>query len=211
LPGRPPLPNFPHPGPVPLPDRCLYGPWPRYEFWASPCPSIADGGKSPDPSSFSPPPLLISYYTVMWAVINAQLPACRYLLEQGAGVNALGGDLVTTPMQWAPGGSQWLPLPLHRSAARSPWVVPESRYQRATTTPSHPCHPLPHIQSKRRLVLIPIQYHEVIFSLDHLLLARSLRLSKIRQMYKKCCRHFISHVLTFFAASDGIVNENLVE
>ena len=24
-------------------------------------------------------------------------------------------------------------------------------------------------------------------------------------------RHFISHVLTFFAASDGIVNENLVE
>jgi len=24
-------------------------------------------------------------------------------------------------------------------------------------------------------------------------------------------RHFISHVLAFFAASDGIVNENLVE
>ena len=24
-------------------------------------------------------------------------------------------------------------------------------------------------------------------------------------------RHFVSHVLAFFAASDGIVNENLVE
>lgn len=36
-----------------------------------------------------------------WAAINAQLPACRYLLEQGAEVDALGGDLVATPMQWA--------------------------------------------------------------------------------------------------------------
>lgn len=36
-----------------------------------------------------------------WAAINAQLPACRYLLEQGAEVDALGGDLVATPVQWA--------------------------------------------------------------------------------------------------------------
>ncbi|GLB44417.1 putative DHHC palmitoyltransferase family protein [Lyophyllum shimeji] len=36
-----------------------------------------------------------------WASINAHLPACRYLLEQGADVDALGGDLVATPMQWA--------------------------------------------------------------------------------------------------------------
>ena len=36
-----------------------------------------------------------------WASINAQLAACRYLLEQGAEVDALGGDLVATPMQWA--------------------------------------------------------------------------------------------------------------
>lgn len=28
---------------------------------------------------------------------------------------------------------------------------------------------------------------------------------------KDCERHFIKHVLAFFAASDGIVNENLVE
>ncbi|KAG8879379.1 palmitoyltransferase akr1, partial [Tulasnella sp. 331] len=36
-----------------------------------------------------------------WAAINAQLPVCKYLLEQGAEVDALGGDLVATPMQWA--------------------------------------------------------------------------------------------------------------
>ncbi|KAG6890142.1 hypothetical protein C0995_011435 [Termitomyces sp. Mi166 len=36
-----------------------------------------------------------------WAAINAHLPACKYLLEQGAEVDALGGDLVATPMQWA--------------------------------------------------------------------------------------------------------------
>lgn len=28
---------------------------------------------------------------------------------------------------------------------------------------------------------------------------------------KDCEKHFIKHVLAFFAASDGIVNENLVE
>jgi ankyrin repeat protein len=39
-----------------------------------------------------------------WASINAQLPACRYLLEQGAEVDALGGDLIATPMQWAARG-----------------------------------------------------------------------------------------------------------
>ena len=36
-----------------------------------------------------------------WAAINAQLAACRYLLEQGAEIDALGGDLVATPLQWA--------------------------------------------------------------------------------------------------------------
>jgi palmitoyltransferase ZDHHC13/17 len=36
-----------------------------------------------------------------WAAINAQAAACRYLLDQGAEVDALGGDLVATPMQWA--------------------------------------------------------------------------------------------------------------
>nr|GAT47946.1 palmitoyltransferase akr1 [Mycena chlorophos] len=39
-----------------------------------------------------------------WAAINAQVPACRLLLEHGAEVDALGGDLVATPMQWAARG-----------------------------------------------------------------------------------------------------------
>ena len=34
-----------------------------------------------------------------WVAINAQLPACRYL-EHGAEVDALGGNLVASPMQW---------------------------------------------------------------------------------------------------------------
>jgi len=36
-----------------------------------------------------------------WAAINAQIPACKYLLDQGSEIDALGGDLVATPMQWA--------------------------------------------------------------------------------------------------------------
>lgn len=39
-----------------------------------------------------------------WAAINAHVPACRFLLEQGAEVDALGGDLMATPMQWAARG-----------------------------------------------------------------------------------------------------------
>jgi ribonucleoside-diphosphate reductase subunit M2 len=91
------------------------------------------------------------------------------------------------------------------------------------------------MESKRRFVLFPIQYHEV-SPYIHLLVWNS-RLPKIWQMYKKAEasfwtaeemdlskdlhdwnnrlndkeRHFISHVLAFFAASDGIVNENLLE
>lgn len=88
--------------------------------------------------------------------------------------------------------------------------------------------------SARRFILYPIQYPEV-----RLLESSSCALSEPLQIwnyYKKAQasfwtseeidlsgdlmdwnrltngeRHFISHVLAFFAASDGIVNENLVE
>lgn len=36
-----------------------------------------------------------------WASINGQMAACRYLLDQGAEVDAVGGDLEATPLQWA--------------------------------------------------------------------------------------------------------------
>ena len=90
-------------------------------------------------------------------------------------------------------------------------------------------------ESRRRFVLFPIQYHEV--SIPLVFHGRKLMCNQIWQMYKKAEasfwtaeemdlskdlhdwntrlndneRHFISHVLAFFAASDGIVNENLIE
>jgi ankyrin repeat protein len=36
-----------------------------------------------------------------WAAINGRLGACAYLIQQGAEVNAVGGDLDATPLQWA--------------------------------------------------------------------------------------------------------------
>jgi ribonucleoside-diphosphate reductase subunit M2 len=91
-------------------------------------------------------------------------------------------------------------------------------------------------ESKRRFVLFPIQYNEVRIT-SGLGPFVTNTLEQIWQMYKKAEasfwtaeemdlskdlhdwenrlneneRHFISHVLAFFAASDGIVNENLVE
>ncbi|KAF7302814.1 Ribonucleotide reductase small subunit [Mycena kentingensis (nom. inval.)] len=90
-------------------------------------------------------------------------------------------------------------------------------------------------ESKRRFVLFPIQYHEARPPTRPATV--SLTRFQIWQMYKKAEasfwtaeemdlskdlldwneklnddeRHFISHVLAFFAASDGIVNENLLE
>ncbi|KAF9263514.1 ribonucleotide reductase [Marasmius fiardii PR-910] len=74
-------------------------------------------------------------------------------------------------------------------------------------------------ESKRRFVLFPIQYQEIWqmykraeasfwtaeeIDLSHDLMDWNYRLNDNE-------RHFISRVLAFFAASDGIVNENLVE
>ncbi|RKP27990.1 ankyrin repeat-containing domain protein, partial [Syncephalis pseudoplumigaleata] len=36
-----------------------------------------------------------------WAAINCRLEAVRYLLDQGAEVDAVGGDLLATPLHWA--------------------------------------------------------------------------------------------------------------
>lgn len=36
-----------------------------------------------------------------WAAINAQIPVCRWLLDNGAEVDPVGGDLRATPLQWA--------------------------------------------------------------------------------------------------------------
>ncbi len=71
-------------------------------------------------------------------------------------------------------------------------------------------------ENKQRFVLFPIQYHEVwemykkaeasFWTAEEVDLAQDLSdWEKLNEGEK----HFISHVLAFFAASDGIVNENL--
>jgi len=75
------------------------------------------------------------------------------------------------------------------------------------------------IESKRRFVLFPIQYHEIWQMYKKaeasFWTAEEMDLSKdVHDWQNKLNdneRHFVSHVLAFFAASDGIVNENLVE
>ncbi|TDL29723.1 beta subunit of ribonucleotide reductase [Rickenella mellea] len=74
-------------------------------------------------------------------------------------------------------------------------------------------------ESKRRFVLFPIQYHEIWQMYKKaeasFWTAEEMDLSKDMHDWQNKLndneRHFISHVLAFFAASDGIVNENLVE
>ncbi|KAA1466218.1 ribonucleotide reductase small subunit [Dentipellis sp. KUC8613] len=75
------------------------------------------------------------------------------------------------------------------------------------------------LESKRRFVLFPIQYHEIwqmykkaeasFWTAEEMDLSKDLHDWNERLNDNE--RHFISHVLAFFAASDGIVNENLVE
>ncbi|KAE9395737.1 hypothetical protein BT96DRAFT_977879 [Gymnopus androsaceus JB14] len=73
-------------------------------------------------------------------------------------------------------------------------------------------------ESHRRFVLFPIQYEEI-WSMykkaeASFWTAEEMDLSKDLTDWDKLTpneRYFISHILAFFAASDGIVNENLVE
>ncbi|KAH8106115.1 ribonucleotide reductase small subunit [Cristinia sonorae] len=75
------------------------------------------------------------------------------------------------------------------------------------------------MESKRRFVLFPIQYHEIwqmykkaeasFWTAEEMDLSKDIHDWTNRLNDNE--RYFISHVLAFFAASDGIVNENLVE
>ncbi|GAA6011123.1 hypothetical protein JCM10207_005505 [Rhodosporidiobolus poonsookiae] len=73
-------------------------------------------------------------------------------------------------------------------------------------------------ETGRRFVLFPIQYHEIWQAYKRaeasFWTAEEMDISKDLMDWNRLNdgeRHFISHVLAFFAASDGIVNENLVE
>ncbi|KAH8929314.1 ribonucleoside-diphosphate reductase small chain [Atractiella rhizophila] len=74
-------------------------------------------------------------------------------------------------------------------------------------------------ENKKRFVMFPIQYHEIwqmykkaeasFWTAEEMDLSKDLHDWDNRLNDNE--KHFISHVLAFFAASDGIVNENLVE
>ncbi|KAI0796570.1 ribonucleoside-diphosphate reductase subunit M2 [Abortiporus biennis] len=74
-------------------------------------------------------------------------------------------------------------------------------------------------RTKSRFVLYPIQYNEIwqmykqaqasFWTVEELDLSHDL--PDWNNRLNEDERHFVSHVLAFFAASDGIVNENLVE
>ncbi|EPZ30757.1 Ribonucleoside-diphosphate reductase subunit M2 [Rozella allomycis CSF55] len=73
-------------------------------------------------------------------------------------------------------------------------------------------------ENPTRFVLFPIQYHDVWQmykkSVASFWTVEEVDLSKDMHDWERLNsdeQHFISHVLAFFAASDGIVNENLVE
>lgn len=80
------------------------------------------------------------------------------------------------------------------------------------------CEPLL-MPSQRRFVLFPIQYHEIwnmykkaeasFWTAEEMDLSTDIVHWNTRLTSNE--RYFISHILAFFAASDGIVNENLVE
>lgn len=74
-------------------------------------------------------------------------------------------------------------------------------------------------ESKRRFVLFPIHYHGMwalykkaqasFWTAEEIDLSQDVQHWRNRLSPNE--QHFISHVLAFFAASDGIVNENLIE
>ncbi|CDU22011.1 probable small subunit of ribonucleotide reductase [Sporisorium scitamineum] len=75
------------------------------------------------------------------------------------------------------------------------------------------------VETSRRFVLFPIRFHEIwqmykkaeasFWTAEEIDLSKDLHDWDNKLNDNE--RHFISHVLAFFAASDGIVNENLVE
>lgn len=107
---------------------------------------------------------------------------------------------------------------LSSSAAPAPAPEPATNLANKEATPFDPqLEPLLK-ENPRRFVIFPIQYPDI---WDMYKMAEAsfwtveeVDLSKDKKDWEKLTsgeRHFISHVLAFFAASDGIVNENLVE
>ncbi|KAL7529618.1 hypothetical protein ACHAWF_003052 [Thalassiosira exigua] len=93
-----------------------------------------------------------------------------------------------------------------------------SQHKRDELAGLHEEEPLLRVDGDRRFVLFPLRDHEIwamykkaqasIWTAEEIDLIEDLA---HWQRLTPNDRHFVSHVLAFFAASDGIVNENLVE
>ncbi|XP_057627596.1 ribonucleoside-diphosphate reductase subunit M2-like [Chionomys nivalis] len=106
---------------------------------------------------------------------------------------------------------------LASKAARRIFLDLAEPERKESTKPSVEDEPLLR-ENPRRFVVFPIEYHDIWQMYKKaeasFWTAEEVDLSKDIQHWealKPDERHFISHVLAFFAASDGIVNENLVE
>merc|ERR1711997_1008623 len=98
-------------------------------------------------------------------------------------------------------------------------VIPRKKEQKTTETPLLGTTEEPLLtENPRRFVILPIQYSDIwmmykkaqasFWTAEEVDLSWDLRdWDKLKEEEK----YFIKHVLAFFAASDGIVNENLVE
>lgn len=105
---------------------------------------------------------------------------------------------------------------LASKAARRIFQDPAELETKVPANPSVEDEPLLR-ENPRRFVVFPIEYHDIWQMYKKaeasFWTAEEVDLSKDIQHWealKPDERHFISHVLAFFAASDGIVNENLV-
>uniref|UniRef100_A0A663F0T7 Ribonucleoside-diphosphate reductase subunit M2 n=1 Tax=Aquila chrysaetos chrysaetos TaxID=223781 RepID=A0A663F0T7_AQUCH len=109
-------------------------------------------------------------------------------------------------------------LPLPARERRSALTLPLSpRSPPRSAAPEEEEEPLLR-DNPRRFVVFPIQYHDIWQMYKKaeasFWTAEEVDLSKDIQHWESLKpeeKYFISHVLAFFAASDGIVNENLVE
>merc|ERR1719342_284909 len=94
-------------------------------------------------------------------------------------------------------------------------VIPSPTKEKEPDTSSEPLLR----DNPRRFVVFPIEYHDIwrmykkaeasFWTAEEVDLSKDLK--DWNEKLKDDERYFISHVLAFFAASDGIVNENLVE
>lgn len=104
----------------------------------------------------------------------------------------------------------------HQSPVKKQPVVDSNKV--ADAKPAHEDEPLLRANS-RRFVILPIQYKDIwamykkaeasFWTAEEVDLSQDTK--HWEEKLKDDERFFISHVLAFFAASDGIVNENLVE